>query len=126
LLPAAQRLCDDGRFRYLGGAVPLPADLSQRAVQAATRAIATIPDISGYVGVDLVLGLAEDGSEDAVIEINPRPTTSYVGLRALAEANLAEALLHIAMGDGIANLLWRKGMVSFDADGAVRFGSICR
>jgi predicted ATP-grasp superfamily ATP-dependent carboligase len=126
LLPAAQRLSDDGRFRYLGGAVPLSADLSQRAVQAATRAIATIPDLRGYVGVDLVLGHAEDGSEDAVIEINPRPTTSYVGLRALAETNLTEAMLHFAMGNGIANLLWRNDMVRFDADGAVRFAGSCR
>jgi hypothetical protein len=120
LLPAAQRLSADGRFRYLGGSVPLPAYLSQRTVQAATRAIATIPDLKGYVGVDLVLGHSMDGNEDAVIEINPRPTTSYVGLRALAETNLAEALLRVALGDGIPNLLWRNRIVRFDADGAVR------
>ena len=34
-------------------------------------------------------------SGDRVIEINPRLTTSYVGLRALARFNLAEALLAV-------------------------------
>jgi predicted ATP-grasp superfamily ATP-dependent carboligase len=60
---------------------------------------------------------------DAVIEINPRLTTSYVGLRALAETNLAEALLHVALGDAIPNLAWRPGVVQFNADGTVQLHS---
>jgi predicted ATP-grasp superfamily ATP-dependent carboligase len=120
LLSAAQRLSDDGRFRYLGGCVPLPADLAGRAVQAAKRAVEAVPDLRGYLGVDVVLGHAEDGSGDAVIEINPRPTTSYVGLRALAETNLAEALLEVAIRDEMPRVVWRSGRVQFDADGTVR------
>jgi predicted ATP-grasp superfamily ATP-dependent carboligase len=119
LLPAAQHLSDDGRFHYLGGTVPLAPGLSTRALSVAKRAIETIPDPRGYVGVDLVLGRARDGSEDAVIEINPRATTSYVGLRTLAETNLAEALLQVAMGEMLPRLVWRSGVVQFDADGAV-------
>ena len=52
-----------------------------------------MPGLSGYVGVDVVLG--NDG-RDWAIEINPRLTTSYVGLRALAGFNLAEAMLAVA------------------------------
>jgi hypothetical protein len=49
--------------------------------------------------VDLVLGDAADGSRDFAIEINPRLTTSYLGLRALARGSLAAALLRAVRGD---------------------------
>jgi predicted ATP-grasp superfamily ATP-dependent carboligase len=111
LLPAAQHLSDDGRFRYLGGRVPLPIELAERAVRLARRAVEAVPGLRGYVGVDVVLGDA-----DQVIEINPRLTTSYVGLRALAETNLAEAMLRIAEGEDVVPR-WRAGEVCFDADG---------
>ena len=52
----------------------------------------------GYLGIDLVLGQAVDGSEDVVIEINPRMTTSYIGLRQAATGNLARAMLNVAAG----------------------------
>lgn len=118
-LPAAsQRLSRDGRFRYLGGTLPLPAPLARRATTLARRAIETVPGLHGYVGVDLVLGDAADGSADQVIEINPRITTSYVGLRALARTNLAAAMLDVAQGKA-PRLAWKRGRVSFRADGRV-------
>ena len=40
-----------------------------------------------------MLGGRPDGSEDAVIEVNPRLTTCYVALRQLARVNLAAAVL---------------------------------
>jgi tyramine---L-glutamate ligase len=89
VLPAAsQVLSEDGRVRYLGGSVPLSDDLTTRAQCLAARAVQCVPGLNGYVGVDLVLGSNPDGSEDWVIEINPRLTTSYIGLRALAEFSL--------------------------------------
>jgi tyramine---L-glutamate ligase len=109
LLPAEQYLSDDGRFRYRGGRVPLRADLCERAVTLARRTVEAVPGLRGYVGVDLVLG-----DEDQVIEINPRLTTSYVGLRALAETNLAEAMLRVVEGEQIS-LHWREGTVDFRA-----------
>ena len=77
LLPAKQQLSEDGRFHYRGGIVPLPQDLADRAVRLARRAVAAVPGLRGYVGVDLVLG--DEG--ESVIEVNPRLTTSYLGLR---------------------------------------------
>jgi tyramine---L-glutamate ligase len=117
---AAQHLSDDGRFRYLGGSLPLPDELNDRAQQLALRAIAPVDGLSGYVGVDLILGDAPDGSGDVAIEINPRLTTSYVGLRALAEFNLAETMLALALGRPLPERRYRDGVVEWTADGTVQ------
>jgi predicted ATP-grasp superfamily ATP-dependent carboligase len=119
LAPAAQHLSHDNRFRYLGGRLPLRPHLAERAVNVARPAIQTVRGLRAYVGVDVVLGAAVDGSDDSVIEINPRLTTSYLGLRRLAETNLAEAMLRIVMGEQVAPITWRGGVVRFRADGAL-------
>lgn len=120
VLPATrQQLSPDGRFRYQGGELPLPGPLNERATQLARRALQTITGWCGYVGVDLVLGNAANGSQDWVIEVNPRLTTSYVGLRALAATNLAETMLQVAIGERSAPPRWRAGRVQFTPDGRV-------
>jgi predicted ATP-grasp superfamily ATP-dependent carboligase len=119
LLPAAQHISDEcQRIRYRGGEMPLPADLAERALSVASKAIWAIPDLFGCFGVDLVLGDAGDGSRDYVMEINPRLTTSYIGLRQLARANLAQALMDLVSGKD-TDLKWRPGKVRFLADGTV-------
>ena len=72
----------------------------------------------GYVGLDLVLGNATDGSEDVVIELNPRLTTSYVGLSHATSQNLAEAMLQHAQGERVS-LSWDNLPVTFAADGEI-------
>ncbi len=120
-LPACeQMLSDDGRFTFLGGRTPLPLALNRRAGQLALAAVRTLPEPWGYIGVDLVLGNDTRGREDIVIEINPRLTTSYVGLRALCCDNLAAAMLAVATGCEPA-LSWRERVVEFSADGRMRW-----
>jgi predicted ATP-grasp superfamily ATP-dependent carboligase len=120
LLPTFQLLSDDGRFKYRGGELPIPPDLAARAVKLGRRAIECVPGLCGYVGVDLVLGDASDGSRDFAIEINPRLTTSYIGLRALADFNIAEVLLKVATGKFIDKQKWKSGCVRFGPDGTIR------
>ncbi len=108
---AAQELSGDGRFRYRGGRVPLPGPLRERAARLARQAVETVPGLRGWVGVDLVLGEGSDG--DGAMEINPRLTTSYVGLRALTPDNLADAMLRVGEGTETASLRWREGTVRF-------------
>jgi predicted ATP-grasp superfamily ATP-dependent carboligase len=120
LEPCKQRISEDGRLRYLGGELPLAAGLAERARALAERTIAALPPVTGFVGVDLVLGREPNGSKDVVIEVNPRFTTSYVGLRAAAKTNLAESMWHIAQGES-RRVEFSKAPLEFDAAGNVSF-----
>ncbi len=70
------------------------------------------------MGVDLILG-----DVDAVIEINPRLTTSYVGLRRACRQNLAEWILKVATLDfdaaDLAAMSFSTDAIKFAADGTV-------
>jgi predicted ATP-grasp superfamily ATP-dependent carboligase len=120
LVPCKLRISEDGRLRYRGGELPLAPGLAERAVKLADQALAALPATQGYLGVDLVLGRDPHGAEDVVIEVNPRLTNSYVGLRAAAKTNLAEAMIRVAEGDTTpVEFLTRS--LEFDVDGNVSF-----
>ena len=72
---------------YEGGTAAIDHARRDEAFDLAARAVGLVPGLRGYVGVDLVL--APDGC--SLVEINPRLTTSYVGLRGVPAFNLAEA-----------------------------------
>lgn len=48
--------------------------------------------LSGYIGIDIIM----HGSEISVLEINPRLTTSYVGIKKSIDYNPMRLMLHIA------------------------------
>jgi predicted ATP-grasp superfamily ATP-dependent carboligase len=64
-----------------------------------------IPGLFGYIGVDLVRG----SQGPIVIEINPRLTTSYVGLRRALGINVAERVLAMARGQKRSRHVKRTG-----------------
>ncbi len=120
LVPCKLRISEDGRLHCRGGELPLSPGLGERAAALADQALAALPATQGYLGVDLVLGRDPGGAEDVVIEINPRLTTSYVGLRAAAKTNLAEAMIRVAEGDATpVEFLCRA--LEFDGDGNVSY-----
>ncbi len=118
LPPCWQHLSEDGRFAYRGGSSIREEPLAQRATALATAALDALPPAVGYVGVDVVLGGDPDGRDDVVIEVNPRLTTSYVGLRSVVAANLAQAMLRIADGERV-DVAGNGAAVEFTAAGAV-------
>jgi predicted ATP-grasp superfamily ATP-dependent carboligase len=85
----------------------------------ARRATDSLPETLGYIGVDLMLGEDAGSADDRIIEINPRLTTSYIGLRAAARTNLAMAILDVAEGRD-PDLSFKSDVIEFDADGTVR------
>ncbi|MEN1679974.1 MAG: ATP-grasp domain-containing protein [Planctomycetota bacterium] len=114
-----QRLASDDTLGYLGGESIVDSNLKARAQRLALKAIAACPPLHGYAGVDLVLGDDASGSQDVFVEINPRLTTSYCGLRRAVAENLAGVML--AACEGRAATVTPTGQaVSFDATGRVR------
>jgi len=98
------------RLVYSGGELPLPAALESRALALATAAVSRLPGLRGLVGIDLVLGDAP--AEDVIIEVNPRPTVAYVGLRRLARFSIPQLIV----GDR-PTVAWGPGVVRYAADG---------
>jgi predicted ATP-grasp superfamily ATP-dependent carboligase len=113
-----------GRFRlaYAGGEIPggIPqrdAIAAERTARAAVAALArAASDLRGFVGVDLVLG--PDGP--VVIEINPRLTSSYLGLSRMAGGRIARLMLAAARGERLPARLSTSGRWRFLASGRVR------
>lgn len=81
-------------FVYRGGRTPFDHPLAGRAVEAALRICEALPGLRGYIGVDLVL----TESEAVIIEVNPRLTTAYLGLRSALEGNVAALALAACAG----------------------------
>jgi len=70
----------------------------------ACEVAAAIPELWGWVGVDVTL---TDGGP-LVLEINPRPTTAYAGLRESWDRNPAEWLLALAERSELPELSGRE------------------
>ena len=74
---------------YHGGLVPFNHRLENEALRAAEKVVEMTNGLRGYVGVDLILS----EKEPFLIEINPRLTTSYIGLKKSVNFNTAEVLI---------------------------------
>jgi predicted ATP-grasp superfamily ATP-dependent carboligase len=85
---------DDRRFAFLGSEVGAMADSEGMFARLAERIAQAIPGLWGYFGIDLILA----GSSAVVLEINPRLTTSYAGLRAAVGVNPAGLVLRLFEG----------------------------
>lgn len=75
--------------RYNGGIVPLHHPSEAEALRIAKTAVKSLTGLRGYVGVDIVL----TSNGPVVMEVNPRLTTSYVGLRRVLNFNPAQAMV---------------------------------
>ncbi len=67
VLPPCWQYVQRRSFAYLGGGRIADAPLVDRAVRLARRTLDALPDTRGYIGIDLVLGSAGDGSDTVVI-----------------------------------------------------------
>lgn len=109
-----QRVTVASAFSYRGGSTPFEHPLAAAATDAATRTCAAIPGLRGYVGVDLVL----TDAGPVVIEVNPRLTMAYLGVRAVLDDNLAALALDACHGKLPAGLVPRR-RARFSAAGHV-------
>ncbi|MEE2643272.1 MAG: ATP-grasp domain-containing protein [Planctomycetota bacterium] len=93
IFPLMKQCLKPKTFEFVSCEGPLPDDMQKRAERLLNRIVTHLPEFSGYLGIDLLLGSAGDGSEDRVIEINPRFTTSFCVTRKLVKQNLFTDLL---------------------------------
>jgi predicted ATP-grasp superfamily ATP-dependent carboligase len=120
----AQRMAiREGRFEYRGGTLPVSCPGASAQLEPL---LASIPGLRGFVGIDFLWDVKRRHA--TVLEINPRPTTSYVGLsRLLHPGTLARAWLdlydtttqvNLSTLKSLAERVHRQSPLSFDASGA--------
>lgn len=102
----------DGSFHYLGGETPVHPAREEEIISIA-RKTAEVLGCQGYCGIDMVLADAV-----YVIEVNPRITTSLVGIAACMEEETANLIVAASKGEGPAEV-HLKGHARFDTDGKV-------
>jgi predicted ATP-grasp superfamily ATP-dependent carboligase len=94
---------------YRGGWVPFDNPLQAEAFDVAEKLVKAFPGLRGYIGVDFVL----KENEAVVVEVNPRLTTSYVGLRRVVNFNPAQAILNAVLKRELPTRLQRCGYTYF-------------
>lgn len=117
---------NQGRFEYRGGRLPVDTPVNVGVIRAAVEAV---PGLQGFVGVDFIWD--HEARRATLLEINPRPTTSLVGLtRVLPRGHLAEAWIGAFEPGftgarrlpGLAKLVRSLGPVTFSAAGEISGG----
>lgn len=102
----------EGTFQYLGGETPVHPDREKEIIDTAVKA-ATVLGCQGYCGVDVVVA-----DKVWVVDVNPRITTSIVGIAACMQEEIAEILVSASKGNGPATVHF-SGRARFDCDGTV-------
>jgi len=86
-----QIIIENGRFIYGGSTLNGAASYWAQCAALVTRIAQAIPELTGYVGIDVLI----EAEDIIVLEINPRLTTSYVGLHAALDCNPAWLVLDL-------------------------------
>jgi len=80
-------------IRYNGGVVPYPTPRWDEVMDTAMRA-AYVLGCRGYVGVDIVAG-----DELYVVDVNPRLTTSILGISKVIDHEIGDLIIRAELGD---------------------------
>lgn len=83
----------DGGLEYYGNSIPFTHEQEEACAETALKA-AEILHMHGYCGVDLVLS-----EVPYFVELNPRPTTSFIGLARILQTNLGSLLVETIADD---------------------------
>lgn len=93
-----QHILNDGsQFRLTGVTVNGMLPYWQRFETIARKIARMLPDALGYIGVDVIVDT--ENNKVYVLEINPRLTTSYVGLHEALSCNPARLILDCVLND---------------------------
>ena len=94
---------------YYGGVTPFHHPNESEVINLARRAVKPFNGLIGYVGVDMVITT----SGPMLLEINPRLTVSYVGLKRISKVNLAESIVRASSGVSLPTAFETQGVSAF-------------
>jgi predicted ATP-grasp superfamily ATP-dependent carboligase len=103
---------EGGKFLYKGGETPIHPRWEKQAVDTAIQAVQVL-GCQGYTGVDLVVA-----DQAYVVDVNPRITTSLIGISVVLEEEIADLLVRASRGD-VPDRVHHRGRVRFTKDGVV-------
>jgi tyramine---L-glutamate ligase len=98
-----------GSSSYNGGSVSYQHPRKEEAFNAAQKLILSFKKMKGYIGVDCVL----TKDKAVIMEINPRITTSYIGLRKIVNVNLSQVIIDSILKQEIPSNLKTHGVAMF-------------
>ncbi|MFZ2410406.1 MAG: ATP-grasp domain-containing protein [Candidatus Methanoperedens sp.] len=78
---------------YKGGIVPYQCDRKEEVIDVAKKTVKAL-GCRGYAGVDIVLG-----DKPYVVDVNPRPTTSIIGITRVLDIEIADLILKSKFGE---------------------------
>jgi len=82
-------------------------------IEVAKKTIETL-GCQGYIGIDMVVG-----DEIYVVDVNPRPTMSIVGITKVIDEEIADVLLKATVGLPPECVHYNGKTAIFDAEGKV-------
>jgi predicted ATP-grasp superfamily ATP-dependent carboligase len=101
-------------FACLGGVAHLRHPAARTAMALAARAARAIPGLRGFVGVDMILS----GRHCLIIEVNPRITAAYAGIRHIVDSSLARAVTRACLHGILPARLRVRGQAVFGSGAA--------
>lgn len=102
-------VCDGTTFSLKGVMVNGRKSYWQRFETIARKIAHMLPDALGYIGIDVIIDPEND--KIYVIDINPRLTSSYVGLAAATGQNPAKMILDCVLGANFKLPVLQKNVV---------------
>lgn len=91
---------------YKGGIVPYHSERETELIETAKKT-ARVLGCRGYTGVDIVLG-----DKPYVVDVNPRPTTSIIGIVKVLDTEIADLILGSRFGE-LPETVGIKGTFTF-------------
>ena len=106
---------ENGVFTYHGGETPVHPEREEEIIDVAKKTIERL-GCQGYVGIDLVVG-----EKIWVVDVNPRPTMSLIGVSGVIDEEIADVLLKATVGLPPECVHYNGKSAKFDERGGVTF-----
>ncbi|MDP6641693.1 MAG: ATP-grasp domain-containing protein [Nitrososphaerales archaeon] len=94
---------------YYGGITPFRHPDEFKALNLAKSAVEQFNGLRGYIGVDMVM----TSQGPFILEINPRLTVSYIGLKRISKVNLAKSIVKASSGETLPTPFKIQGVSAF-------------